>query len=106
MNEEKSQEKFEDARKEAFEADFEQNCQGRTGPDLSFMKEQAREKPKKKYRVSFGKVAAVVVIVILFSMILSSFAGGGQAEFVIPKVVGMTVEEAMADEEISEKYTI
>ena len=50
--------------------------------------------------------AAVVVIVILFSMILSSFAGGGQAEFVIPKVVGMTVEEAMADEEISEKYTI
>lgn len=65
MNEEKSQEKFEDALKEPFEADFEQNCQGRTGPDLSFMKEQAREKPKKKYRVSFGKVAAVVVIVLL-----------------------------------------
>ena len=51
-------------------------------------------------------VAAVAVIVILFSMILSSFAGGGQEEFVIPKVVGMTVEEALADAEISEKYTI
>ena len=65
MDEAKRQNKFENALKSAFEADFEQNCQGRTKPDLSFMKEPARKKPKRRYRVSFGKIAAAVVIVLL-----------------------------------------
>ena len=51
-------------------------------------------------------IAAVAAIIALFAVIFSGFSDGGQVEYVIPDLRGMTVDEAMKDAEIAEHFTI
>ncbi|HIX31923.1 MAG TPA: PASTA domain-containing protein, partial [Firmicutes bacterium] len=51
-------------------------------------------------------IAAVAVIAILFAVIFSGFAGGGQEEYEVPSLLGKTVEEVLADEDFTSRFTL
>ena len=51
-------------------------------------------------------IAAVAVIAILFAVIFSGFAGGGQEEYEVPSLLGKTVEEVLADENFTSRFTL
>ena len=65
-----------------------------------------RRSQKKKGLMVGAIVAAVAVIAVLFLLIFSSFMGGGQEEYVVPQLLGKTVEEVTADPEFAENFTI
>ncbi len=61
---------------------------------------------KSKVPLIAGIVAGIAIIIVLFAAIFTNFKNGGQEEYTVPYLLGMTVEEIMADEEITKHFQI
>lgn len=64
-----------------------------------------RRPKKSKVPMIAAIVAAIAVIAVLFTFIFSGF-GGGQEEYEVPNLLGMTLEQVLADPKITENFTI
>ena len=65
-----------------------------------------RRKKKSKAPVIAAIVAAVLVVVVLFTVIFSGFGSSGQEEYQVPNLLGMTLDEVLADSEITDRFSI
>ena len=66
----------------------------------------SRRKQKSKGPMIAAIVGAVAVIAVLFAVIFSGFGSGGQEEYEVPQLLGKTLEEVLADPEITDRFTI
>ena len=61
---------------------------------------------KSKIPIIAGIAIGIAVIIGLFAAIFANFGDGGQEEYTVPNLLGMTVEEIMANKEITEHFKI
>lgn len=64
------------------------------------------EKKRKTMIIAGGFLAAAALVFVLFRFIFGSFEAQTPTEFVVPNLLGKTMEEVMADKEITSVFTV
>ena len=64
------------------------------------------EKKRKTMMITGGLLAAAALVFVLFRVIFGSFSTQTPTEFVVPSLLGKTMEEVMADTSITSVFTV
>ena len=64
------------------------------------------DKKQKTMMIVGGLLAAAALVFVLFNFIFGSFGAQTPTEFVVPSLLGKTMEEVMADTEITSVFTV
>ena len=65
-----------------------------------------KEKKRRTMMIAGGILAAAVLVIVLFRFILGSFSTPEPTEYKVPNLLGKTMEEVLADQEITSVFSV